>query len=107
MGSFLSDDWKACAVPEKLRWIEPGSPISSVAASIRPTASPSAVPGVRLNEMVTEGNFRSKSPSSTNAARWRWAALVPLASKAKEENDTAKLIAEAHAAVQAASWKQV
>ncbi|HVR83200.1 MAG TPA: serine/threonine-protein kinase, partial [Planctomycetota bacterium] len=33
--------------------------------------------------------------------------LLPLAIRAKEENETAKLIADAHAAVQAASWKQV
>ena len=37
----------------------------------------------------------------------RFSDLVPLASKAKEENDTAKLVADAHAGVQAASWKQV
>jgi hypothetical protein len=33
--------------------------------------------------------------------------LVPLAGRAREENDTARLIADAHAAVQAAAWKQV
>ncbi|MBV8879001.1 MAG: hypothetical protein JO332_03450, partial [Planctomycetaceae bacterium] len=37
----------------------------------------------------------------------RVADLVPLINKSKEENDTAKLIAEAHAAVQAGNWKQV
>jgi serine/threonine-protein kinase len=33
--------------------------------------------------------------------------LIALAVKAKEENDTAKLIADMHAAVQAGNWKQV
>ena len=56
-GVELSDDWKAWAVP----WNEPSSVIGVLSSActcwMRSTASPSAVPGARLNEMVTAGNW--------------------------------------------------
>ncbi len=54
---MLSESRNACAVP----WNEPlsacGSPISACALLIAFTASPSEAPGLRLNEIVTAGNW--------------------------------------------------
>ena len=55
-GSFLSDAWKAWAVPWKLPWMLPGTRIPASARSMAVTASPSATPVGRLNEKVTDGN---------------------------------------------------
>ena len=55
-GVFTSDARNACAVPWKPVWMLSGSPSSALALSIDLTASPSDVPGARLNETVTTGN---------------------------------------------------
>ena len=57
-GVELSDDWKAWAVPwkravERDRRLE----LAPAPAGCAATASPSAVPGARLNEIVTAGNW--------------------------------------------------
>src|SRR5688500_6253170 len=49
------ESWKACAVPWNLVETVAGN-TSVAAASICATASPSATPGARLNEMVTDGS---------------------------------------------------
>ncbi len=51
------DAWKARAAPWKRASIEAGMPSARREASMASTASPSEVPGVRLNEMVTAGNW--------------------------------------------------
>jgi hypothetical protein len=56
MGSLASDAWKACAVPEKRPRIVPGRRISRSARLTASTAVPSATPGGRLKEIVTDGN---------------------------------------------------
>ncbi len=43
-------------MPEKLPWMVAGRPIVRPACWISSTASPSAVPGLRLNDSVTDGN---------------------------------------------------
>ena len=54
---LVSDDWNACALPWKLVGSEAGLPISCSTCWIASTASPSATPGGRLNEIVTDGNW--------------------------------------------------
>ncbi len=56
-GSLLSDAWKAWAAPAKLPCTLCGRPRSCIAALIATTASPSATPGARLNDSVTDGNW--------------------------------------------------
>jgi len=51
----LSDAWKACAVPWKLR-VTVGGSRSVAALSMRVSASPSDTPGRRLNETVAAGS---------------------------------------------------
>src|SRR6266567_440094 len=55
IGWFESELWKACAVPWKLPRMEAGMFICRSAAWILVTASPSAMPGARLNDSVTDG----------------------------------------------------
>ena len=55
MGWLASEAWKACAVPWKLARIEAGMFICRSAAWMFVTASPSAIPGARLNDSVTAG----------------------------------------------------
>src|SRR5450756_566194 len=50
------ESWNACAVPWKLPEIVAGN-VSRATACTRATASPSAIPGRRLNESVTDGNW--------------------------------------------------
>ena len=51
-----SDDWNACAVPwNDVVTLEGSVPLAVF--SIASTASPSEVPGFRLNESVTEGSW--------------------------------------------------
>ena len=54
--SFLSESWNACAVPWNVPRMPAGSLISASACEIASTASPRAIPGARLNEIVTDGN---------------------------------------------------
>ena len=49
------ESWNACAVPWKLPDTVPGS-VSRAASCTRATASPSATPGRRLNDSVTDGS---------------------------------------------------
>ena len=51
----FSDSWNTCAVPWKLVVICAGRLESRSICWIASTAWPSAVPGARLNEIVTEG----------------------------------------------------
>ena len=53
---FLSELWNACAVPSKLAVMVAGSTRRAVSCTMF-TASPSATPGLALNETVTEGNW--------------------------------------------------
>ena len=52
----MVESWNACAVPWKLVAIVAGSS-ARAAASTCATASPSATPGRRLNESVTDGSW--------------------------------------------------
>ena len=54
--SFASDAWKASAVPWKPARKAGRQPDLRVACSTARTASPSDVPGDRLNDSVTAGN---------------------------------------------------
>jgi hypothetical protein len=51
--------------------------------------------------------FRQHQQAKIESVEKRAADLVAMAAKAKEENDTAKLVADSHAAAQAGSWKLV
>ena len=76
--------WNACAVPWKLVVIVAGSQVSRRRVSTPSTASPSGTPGLRLNEIVTDGSwpewltrqradarFRAAPPrSAAPACRW-------------------------------------
>ena len=55
-GSLASDAWKACAVPWKFARRLAGTPRSPSTLWIAVTASPSDLPGARLNEIVIAGN---------------------------------------------------
>ena len=50
------ESWNACAVPWKLPEIVAGR-VSAATDWTRATASPSATPGCRLNDKVTEGSW--------------------------------------------------
>ena len=52
-----SESWNAWAVPWKLVVIVDGSVSRGELPESRSTASPSATPGSRLNEMVTDGSW--------------------------------------------------
>ena len=52
-----SADRKALALPWKAVASEAGLPLSCSNWRMAPTASPSATPGLRLNEMVADGNM--------------------------------------------------
>src|SRR5438552_18458003 len=54
--SPCSESWNACAVPWKLVVTVEGS-VAAANAWIADTASPNATPGLRLNEIVTDGNW--------------------------------------------------
>ena len=49
--------WKTWALPSKLVAMLAGRPISAAAALMSATAWPSATPGARLNEMITDGSW--------------------------------------------------
>src|SRR5882724_9248739 len=49
--------WKTWALPSKLVAIWAGRPTSAAASWIDFTASPSATPGARLNEIMTAGSW--------------------------------------------------
>ena len=50
-----SEDWNCCAVPSKLALRSEGRVCRAI-CSTRLTASPSEVPGSKLNDTVTDGN---------------------------------------------------
>src|SRR5436309_13009213 len=54
--SPCNESWNACAVPWKLVVTVEGS-VAAAVDSIADTASPSATPGLRLNEIVTDGSW--------------------------------------------------
>ena len=56
-GSFVSEAWKALAVPWNDAWMSSGMWISCRVRSIAAAASPSDEPGGKLKEMVTHGNW--------------------------------------------------
>jgi hypothetical protein len=58
IGSLARDCWKTCAVPWKVPWMEPGTPISVMVRLMAATPVLSAIPGARLKEMV----LAAKSP---------------------------------------------
>ena len=56
-GVLDSDDWKAWALPWKLVASEAGFPSSFSTCWMADTACPIELPGARLNEIVTDGNW--------------------------------------------------
>ena len=57
IGVLESDVWKAWALPWKLVCSESGLPQLFSTCWMALTASPIEVPGARLNEIVTDGNW--------------------------------------------------
>ena len=55
--SPASADWNALALPWKVVTSDAGLPLSCSNCRIAATASPSATPGFRLNEIVAAGNM--------------------------------------------------
>ena len=55
IGVLASDDWKAWALPWKLVASDTGLPSSFSTCWMAATACPIETPGMRLNEIVTEG----------------------------------------------------
>jgi hypothetical protein len=57
IGSPANDDWKAWALPWNVVARDAGLPACCSIYRIAATASPSATPGFKLNEIMVEGNI--------------------------------------------------
>ena len=57
IGVLESEDWKAWALPWKLVASDSGLPSSFSTCWMAATACPIELPGARLNEIVTDGNW--------------------------------------------------